>query len=112
MEHCPKKVNDYSTIQKLSDLRFADDVALTTKDVKDMEHQSNTVHEESLKTGLKIHKAKTKFMTKINTTDNIQINGTEIEKVTNYKYLGQTTAMENGTKQEVSIRKKQGGVFL
>ena len=66
------------------------------------------VNEESLKIGLKIHKGKTKFMTNIDTTDNIQINGTEIEKVTNYKYLGQTIAMENRTKQEVSIRIKAG----
>ena len=45
-------------------------------------------------------------MINIDTTDNIQINGTEIEKVTNYKYLGQT--MEKSTKQEVSIRIKVG----
>ena len=75
--------------EKLSSLRFADDVALTTEDVKDMELQLNTVNEESLKIGLKIHKVKTKFMTNIDTTDNIQINGTGVEKVTNYKYLGQ-----------------------
>ena len=63
---------------------------------------------KSLKIGLKIHKGKTKFMTNIDTTDNIQINGTEIEKVTHYKYLGQTIAMENSTKQEDSIRIKAG----
>ena len=68
-----------------------------------MEQQLITVNEESLKIGLKIHKGKTKFMTNIDTTDNIQINGTEKEKVTNYKYLGQTKAMENSSKQEVSI---------
>ena len=45
-------------------------------------------------------------MTNIDTIDIIQINGTEIEKVINYKYLRQTTAMENSTKQEVSIRIK------
>ena len=94
--------------EKLSNLRFPDDVALTTEDVRDMEHQLITVNEESLKIGLKIHKGKTKFMTNIDTTDNIQIKGTEIEKVTNYKYLGQTIAMENRTKQEVSIRIKAG----
>ena len=68
------------------------------------EHQLNTVNEESLKIGLKINKGKTKFMTNTDTTDNIQIDGTEIEKVTNYKYLGQTIAMENRTKQEILIR--------
>ena len=45
--------------EQLSNLRFADDVALTTDDVKEMEHQLNTVNEESLMIGLKIHKGKT-----------------------------------------------------
>ena len=73
-----------------------------------MEHQLIKVNEETLKIGLKIHKGKTKFMTNIDTTDNIKVIGTEIVKVTNYKYLVQTTAMENSTKQEVSIRIKAG----
>ena len=51
------------------------------------------MNEEGLKIGLKIRKGKTKFITKIGTTDSIQINGTEIEKMINYKYLGQTIAM-------------------
>ena len=72
-----------------------------------MEHQLITVNEESLKTGLKIHKGKAKLMTNIDTTDSIQIHGTEIE-VTNYKYLGQIIAMKNSSKQEVSIRIKAG----
>ena len=83
--------------EKLSDLRFADDVALTTEDVNNMEHQLNIVNEESLKNALKMHKGKIKFMTNIDTKDNIQIDGTEIEKVTNYTYLGQIKAMENKT---------------
>ena len=62
-----------------------------------MERQLITVNEESLKVGLKIHEGKTKFMTNIDTTDNIQMNGTEIEKVTSCKYPGQTIAMENRT---------------
>ena len=40
---------------KLSDLRFADDVALTTEGAKDLEHQLSIVNGESLKIGLKIH---------------------------------------------------------
>ena len=43
-------------------------------------------------------------MTYIDTTDNIQVHGTEIEEVTDYKYLGQTIVMENTTRPEVSIR--------
>ena len=45
--------------EKLSGLRFADDIALTTEDVIDMEHQLSTMNEENSKTGLKIHKRKT-----------------------------------------------------
>ena len=44
-------------------------------------------------------------MTNIDTKDYIQIDGTEIEKVTNYKYLGQRTATENRTKQANEPRK-------
>ena len=39
-------------------------------------------------------------MTNIDTKDNIQIDGTEIEKATNYKYQRQTIATENRTKQD------------
>ena len=39
--------------------------------------------EESLKIDLKIHKGKTKFLTNVDTTDNIQIDWTEIEKLAN-----------------------------
>ena len=63
-----KGINLYG--EKLSNLSFADVVTLTKEDVKNMEHQLNTVNKESLKTGLKIHKGKSKFMTNIDTTDN------------------------------------------
>ena len=64
------------------------------------------MNEESLKTGLKIHKGETKLITNIDKTENIQ-DRTEIE-VTNYKDLGQTIAMGNGTRQEVLTKIKAG----
>ena len=39
--------------KRLSDLSFADDVALTTETIEDKEHQLNTMEEESVKVGLK-----------------------------------------------------------
>ena len=87
-------------------LRFADDVALTTESVKDMERQLNTMNEENLKLGLVIPKGKPKCMTSIDATNSVQIDGTEIEEKTNYQYLAQTMATENKTRQEVSIRTK------
>ena len=41
-----------------------------------MEHQLSAVNEESLKIDLNIHKGKTKIVTNIDTTDNLQIDGT------------------------------------
>ena len=59
-----------------------------------------------------VYRGKTKVITNNGKTDNVQIDGTEIEKATNYEYLEQTTAMENRTEQEVSIRIMQDGVFF
>ena len=61
---------------------------------------------KSLTVGLKMHKRKSKSMTDIDTTANIQTDGTEIEKMIYYRSLGQTTAMENRTRQKVLIRQK------
>ena len=59
--------------------------ALTTK-FTFMEHHLSSMNKDSLKIGLKILTVKTKFMTNIDTTDNIQIDWTEIENVTDCKY--------------------------
>ena len=48
--------------EKLSDLRFGDDVALAPRTVEDIEAQLNILNEESKKVGLKIHRGNTKFM--------------------------------------------------
>ena len=92
----------------LTDLRFADDVALTTTSVKDMEVQLKSLNSESKKIGLKIHKGKTKFMTNYDTNESIEIENEQIEKVESYKYLGQTVKMLDNTREEVLIRIKAG----
>ena len=92
----------------VNNLRFADDVALTTPSVKDMEVQLNSLNKESKKIGLKIHKGKAKFMTNLRTNESIVVENDGIEKVDNYKYLGQTGKMEDNTREEVLIRIKAG----
>ena len=88
----------------LTDLRFADDVALCTETEEDMESQLNKLNTESNKIGLKIHRGKTKFMTNYESDKEVQIENQKIEKVKNYKYLGQNTVFENKTKEEIAIR--------
>lgn len=94
--------------ERLTDFRFADDVALTTTSVKEMEIHLNRLNTESKKIGLKIHKGKTKFMTNFETDDTIAVENEEIEKVDGYKYLGQTVKMYNNTREEVLIRIRAG----
>ena len=45
--------------EKLTDLRFADHVTLTTNLVENMEVQLNILNQESKRIGLKIHRGKT-----------------------------------------------------
>ena len=42
--------------ENLSELRFADDIALITTTVRNMEEQLNMINDESKKIGLKIHR--------------------------------------------------------
>ena len=73
--------------EKLTDLRFSNDVALITSSVKGMEIQFNDLNKEKKQIGLKIHKGKTKYMTNFQSDETIEIENETIEKVDKYKYL-------------------------
>ena len=81
----------------LTNLRFADDVALFNETTKQMEKCLNRLNSESLKVGLKIHKGKPKYMTNHVDSEDILIDQQKIEKVTEFKYLGQTTHLKDTT---------------
>ena len=55
----------------LKNLRFADDVALFNEKTKQMEKHWNSLNSESLKVILKIHKGKTKHITKYADSEDI-----------------------------------------
>ena len=74
--------------ENLTDLRFADDVALCTKDKETLESHLNTLNSESMKIGLKMHKGKTKYMTNYDSPGHVKTDGNAIEEVPEYKYLG------------------------
>ena len=90
--------------ENLSNLRFADDVALLNETTKQMEKHMNNLNSESMKVGLKIHKGKTKYMTNYADSEDILIGQQKIEKVTEFKYLGQTTHLKDTTKEEIYAR--------
>ena len=94
--------------ENLSNLRFADDVALLNETSKQMEKHMNNLNSESMKVGLKIHKGKTKYMTNYADNEDILIGQQKIEKVTEFKYLGQTTHLKDTTKAEIYARIRAG----
>ena len=94
--------------ETLTDLRFADDVALFTKTPQQMESQMNTLNNISKTVGLKMHKGKTKFMINYPNQDSLCIENEEIEKVEHYKYLGQTTYLKETTKEEIKCKIRNG----
>ena len=94
--------------ENLSNLRFADDVALLNETSKQMEKHMNNLNSESMKVGLKIHKGKTTYMTNYADNEDILIGQQKIEKVTEFKYLGQTTHLKDTTKEEIYARIRAG----
>ena len=61
--------------ETLTNLRFADDVALTTNNITEMEEQLNRLN----KIGFKMHKGKTKYMTNFQNNQEIHIESEKIE---------------------------------
>ena len=66
--------------ENLSNLRFAEDVALLSETTKQMEKHMNNLNSESLKVGLKIHKRKTKYMTNHADSEDILIDQQKLKK--------------------------------
>ena len=73
----------------------------------------NSLNSESLKVGLKIHKGKTKYMTNHADSEEILIDQQKIEKVAEFKYLGQNTHLKNTTKKKkyMPVSEQRGAVL-
>ncbi|GFO50048.1 endonuclease-reverse transcriptase [Plakobranchus ocellatus] len=94
--------------ETLKNLKFADDIALVTEKVENMEEQLNVLNNISLESGLKMHKGKTKYMNNFESNKDITIEKEKVEKVESYKYLGQTTYLKDTRKEEVTCRIRAG----
>ena len=66
--------------ENLTNLQFADNVALFNETTKQMEKHLNSLNSESLKVGLKIHKGKIKYMTNHADSEDILIDQQKIGK--------------------------------
>jgi len=104
-EIVPKRSRRHKAI-KITDLLFADDIALLANEIAQAQELLTRVETESAKVGLHVNAKKTEFMA-FNYTEPIEINtinGNKLKKVDNFKYLGGWT---NSSIKDFLIRKAQ-----
>lgn len=92
--------------EKLSNLRFADDVAIFAPSCGELKNMLRELLLEAKKVGLEMNVAKTKFMTNQQTNiEHIDLLGQQVERVDSYVYLGQEVKMGKGN-QELEIDRR------
>ena len=92
--------------QLINNLRFADDIALLAENNKDLQSLVTSVYNYSKNLGLKINIGKTEVqaMSKKDITMNISINGTQLNQVENFIYLGGKISQKGSCCDDVKHR--------
>ena len=92
----------------ITNLRYADDTALTAESAQGLQLIVDVVKSESLKRGLKMNVKKTKTMVvsrdQVNPKVDIKVDGTTLEQVETFKYLGQTITSDG--RSDTAIRQR------
>ena len=92
----------------VNNLRYADDTALLAETSEALQHLLDTLSNKGKEFGMKINVKKTKVMTVTRINDItpyvIEIDGTPVEEVTSYTYLGQLLS-SNGKNEDDIIRR-------
>ncbi|KAK0418219.1 hypothetical protein QR680_013439 [Steinernema hermaphroditum] len=92
--------------ERLSNLRFADDIALVATSEEELQKMVDELNEVSLRSGLKINAEKTKIMANEEAT--ILLNGNALEQVEAFVYLGQEVRLARNHLKEVGRRIRSG----
>lgn len=89
--------------ERLTNLRFADDIVLFAKNPDDLKEMIQQLAHESREVGLQINHSKTKIIT--NSTEiGVTLEGKNIEYVKEYIYLGQIISSKEDTNKEIDRR--------
>src|SRR5438034_2009761 len=93
----------------IKDVRFADDQGMIAKSEAGHQRIMDGLNSTSLEYGMKINIKKTKVMrvSKVGGEVNITINGTKIEQVRSFKYLGHTMTDDGRCENEINFRISQ-----
>ena len=86
--------------RNINNLWYADDATLTAESEEELKSLLMRVIEQSEKPGLKLNIQKTKTMASGSTTS-WQIDGEEVETVTDFIFLGSKTTADGGCSHEI-----------
>ena len=90
---------------KLDDLGFADDLALLSHRLQDMQEKVNALGTTSQRVGLKINKEKTEVMRTNNKQEApVTIGGRHVNDVEEFVYLGSKISKSGGTEEDIRAR--------
>ena len=89
-----------------NNLRFADDIALLASSADDLQELLNSVNETSTAFGMEISEPKTKVMCTARTHEDltIQLNGQDLEQVTEFTYLDSSLSAKNISDIDINKR--------
>jgi hypothetical protein len=92
-------------MRKLEDLEFADDLALLSHRLQDMQEKVDALSETSLRVGMKISQEKTKVL-RINNRQEapLTVGGTPVGDVSEFVYLDSQISQAGGTDEDVTAR--------
>jgi hypothetical protein len=89
---------------KLTNLRFADDIALFSSSRDGLKMMIKELLDESSKMGLNMNASKTKIMNNSDDDEDYVIENMKIEVVEDFKYLGQIISFKNRQSKEIDSR--------
>lgn len=95
----------WSLLEQLDDLDFADDLALLSHKHSQMQDKTSTLESIASSIGLRINREKTKVM-RINTNniEPIVLQDGELDEVTEFTYLGSVVDTSGGTDKDIKVR--------
>ena len=103
-----RKGIQWTLTQKLEDLEFADDLALLSHRLQDMQEKVDALSEVAKRVGLKISQEKTKVLRTNNKQEApITIGGVATENVKEFAYLGSIISQTGGTDEDITARIKK-----
>nr|KAG5690317.1 hypothetical protein BaRGS_022544 [Batillaria attramentaria] len=103
-----KKGIQWTLMTKLEDLEFADDLALLSHRLQDMQDKVTALETTAQRVGLKISQEKTKLLRTNNQQEApVTISGKAVEDVSQFVYLGSKMSQTGGTDKDIKARVKK-----